>query len=324
MEVKFEISGFFQRIWAFGIDALLVGTVCYLSFSALSSVLPNYGGVTFTFLGLIIGLLYFSFGNSEIMKGQTIGKLAFNLQVVDSNGQLLNLKTSLIRSLILIGPLYFYDFTIPRVSLVFSLVIAIIQSTSVIALLGLVLFYVFNSSSRQSFHDMVIGSFVIKMNRLYEPNALSPNPTFVRYVYAGILAVYLVYCIVRFLPKVDGEDNVSFVYQKISSLEGVREVDISSKVSSTYQATTQGNSSSETYIYEIEIKVDKLPANSDSLLRVPMVKKAITYALQYEPTINEFDEVKLVLVEELDLGFFNSEQSSSITKSPKEWRKTKW
>ncbi len=97
-----KVVSFWKRWFAYFIDAtfILSGIL-----SCVAAVLPNSFfkiGDLSILIGILSTLLYFGIMNSEICKGQTLGKSLMGLKVVDKYGNYLTITQSLIRTLILI------------------------------------------------------------------------------------------------------------------------------------------------------------------------------------------------------------------------------
>lgn len=95
-----QIAGFWRRILALLLDSLLINGVGfglgYLFFDQFVAM-GDWGRL----IGLAIFLAYFGTLNSAYGKGQTLGKRATKICVVNKNGEHISIKTSMLRALIL-------------------------------------------------------------------------------------------------------------------------------------------------------------------------------------------------------------------------------
>lgn len=153
-------ANFWRRPLALGTDFLILG--------AIGFPLGEFWGDQFALLGSMgklvgytIALLYFSLFNSRFFQGQTLGKRLFGLVVVDKNRNFLSVHTTLLRSLLLLTPLLLAPFFTPtpyRTMAVSTVINGLLVGWgSVIMYL-----YIFNRQTRQSLHDLLCGSFVIR------------------------------------------------------------------------------------------------------------------------------------------------------------------
>src|SRR5690554_2843456 len=100
METKINIAKFWTRVWALLIDSLILGVIGYLLGLTVEDFLVSIGNYGLLF-GLVITVVYQTIFNSRIGNGQTLGKRAMNIQVVDIYGDTIDLGKSFLRALIL-------------------------------------------------------------------------------------------------------------------------------------------------------------------------------------------------------------------------------
>ena len=152
------IAGFWRRIGAFIIDGFILGLIGYLLGLVLEDYFVQIGGWG-RLVGFSISLTYFGVLNSTINKGQTIGKVLLKINVVDSNNQFISLSRSLLRYSILGIPFYLNNARITDELLLspFIYPLAFILFGGLFATSYL---YLFNRRTRQSLHDLLVGTFV--------------------------------------------------------------------------------------------------------------------------------------------------------------------
>jgi uncharacterized RDD family membrane protein YckC len=156
-----QICGFGQRLGAFIIDLMLlwmVGKILGFFFFEPFARMGEWG----IFIGFAIALLYFGILNSAVRQGQTFGKSWMRIRVVDRDSRPISLKKSFIRSTVIISLLWsIYITTLLDFfnSPVWPGITFEVLSTSF--RLMLVLLYIFNRQTRQSLHDLVVGSYVV-------------------------------------------------------------------------------------------------------------------------------------------------------------------
>ncbi|MHC4169711.1 MAG: RDD family protein [Planctomycetota bacterium] len=154
------ISGFWRRLLASIIDGLLLGLagmVCGLFLFDQFAALGGWGRL----MGFFVALTYFGVLNSAIGAGQTIGKRAMKIEVVNRAGRHISLGRSLLRYVILATPYFLNGVLIPP-GVVMSPIGSVIGFI-VFGFGGAILYlYVFNRRTRQSLHDLVVGSYVTR------------------------------------------------------------------------------------------------------------------------------------------------------------------
>ena len=152
------IAGFWRRIGALFIDGLILGTVGFLLGLVLEDYFVQIGGWGRS-IGFSIALFYFGILNSSIHKGQTIGKVILKINVVDSNNSFISLPKSFARYCIFGIPFYLNNARFTE-DLLFSPFIYLISLIIFGGLLSIIYLYIFNRNTRQSLHDVIIGTYV--------------------------------------------------------------------------------------------------------------------------------------------------------------------
>src|SRR5665811_1045136 len=166
METNILISKFWTRIWALIIDSIILGMVGIILGLTIQDFLIRIGSYGIL-IGLAVAVLYFTIFNSKLFNGQTLGKKALDIQVVDKSGNPLSLRKSFYRALILCVPYFLVNVEVPGVSI--GSTIFLLKNISCISLaLGVMVIYIFNKGNRQSLHDLIIGSYVVTTERQEE------------------------------------------------------------------------------------------------------------------------------------------------------------
>jgi len=162
-----EIAGFFQRIFAAVIDAVVLLAIFFFG------VLPFFGWFApeTTFVQLGISLLYFSLLNSRYAGGATLGKRLLGVRVVTRTGDYIGFFRSLWRAAVHILP--------PAIGNLVPVLLPSVQSdplTGAIVAAGVfgfpfatIYLYIFNWSTRQVVHDLAAGTFVVRADTADSP-----------------------------------------------------------------------------------------------------------------------------------------------------------
>ena len=159
------IAGFWRRLAAFAIDGviLLLPTLAiyYLAFDAVVSL-----GEAGRLIGLAAALAYFGLMNGPSGDGQTVGKSLMEIRVVNRDGEVLSTPRSMARFLVLGIPYFlnglFFEVDIETMGLA-EYALGALMALIVFGGLGATVYlYVFNRRTRQTLHDLAVGSFVVR------------------------------------------------------------------------------------------------------------------------------------------------------------------
>ena len=166
------ISGFWTRILAFAVDAiiLIIAVMAYsLPFGNWLVSIGLWGHL----IDLSIAFLYFGLLNSRLSSGQTAGKALCRIQVVGAGGAPVTVARSFVRAIPLSIFVWGYSsLTINRMTgsspieltwLTGSPYIVAFAGFVAFSLsLGVVWFYLFNTPTRQGLHDLLAGTYVVR------------------------------------------------------------------------------------------------------------------------------------------------------------------
>lgn len=167
------IAGFWRRLGALIIDLILLGIVGFIVGALFFDTFARMGAYA-RLVGFAIALAYFGICNSRIGGGQTLGKRWLGVQVVDAHGQLLTLPRSMLRYAVLGIPFFCNGLPVDP---------GLAMSTPLGYLLALIVFggglatiylYIFNRRTRQSLHDLAVGSYVERFNPVAQPVPFLP------------------------------------------------------------------------------------------------------------------------------------------------------
>jgi len=154
------IAGFWRRVGALFIDSMLLGAVGWIIGAIFFEPLARMGDWA-RIIGFVIALAYFGIGNSRLAGGQTLAKRWLGLRVVDVQGHTLSLPRSLLRYVVLGVPFFANGLTLSP-QLLLSSVFGYLLSLVVFGgMLSIIYLYIFNRGTRQSLHDLTVGSYVV-------------------------------------------------------------------------------------------------------------------------------------------------------------------
>jgi uncharacterized RDD family membrane protein YckC len=149
------ISRFWPRIWAFLLDALVLGGGGMLLGLFCFDALAHMGDWA-RLIGFAFCLLYFGVMGSSLGGGQTLGQRLLKIAVVDRHGRSVSLGRSCARAAILGIPYVLNGaFATGRLA-------GLLVSLGGVGIGGAILYlYLFNRRSRQSLHDLATGTYVV-------------------------------------------------------------------------------------------------------------------------------------------------------------------
>ncbi|WP_426663502.1 RDD family protein [Rhodanobacter aciditrophus] len=162
------VAGFWRRLGALVVDLMLLGIVGFVLGALFFDTFARMGFYA-RLIGFAIALAYFGILNSRLGGGQTLGKRWLGVRVVDAHGQLLTLPRALLRYAVLGIPFFANGMPLnPDVATSSPLgyLLALIVFGGMFAIVYL---YIFNRRTRQSLHDLAVGSYVERFDRAAQP-----------------------------------------------------------------------------------------------------------------------------------------------------------
>lgn len=156
------ISGFWRRIGALLVDLIILGIVGLGLGQIFERQFVELGGWG-RIIGFLIALIYFGILNSKLFGGQTLGKRALELKVVNSDNQTIDVSRSFARFGILGIPFFLNGAHITNEAIT-SFWLYLLSFVVFGGLLSIAYLYIFNRETRQSLHDLIIGTYVVNAN----------------------------------------------------------------------------------------------------------------------------------------------------------------
>jgi len=156
------ITSFWRRVGAFLIDSLLLGLVGFMLGLVLESTFVQIGSWG-RLIGFGIALIYFGVMNSKISEGQTVGKKVLKLRVVDAGNQTITLGRSILRYAVFATPFSLNGAHFSNEAML-SFMMYPLSLIIFGGLLSILYLYIFNRVTRQSLHDLAVGTYVVNAN----------------------------------------------------------------------------------------------------------------------------------------------------------------
>jgi uncharacterized RDD family membrane protein YckC len=303
------IAGFWRRIGAFFLDCLLLGAIGIAIGFFLTEEFVRLGPWG-RLLGFSVALAYFGILNSRLTGGQTLGKRLLKIKVVAKDGTPLSVSKSFLRFLPLGAPWFLNNAQFSEPVLFSSW--AYVLSIAIFGLgLSVVYLYVFNRKSRQSLHDLLVGSYVVSAEGAGPVASAAPWR-----VHLGVCAILVVASgITPYFTK-----NLAAMQPFASLVNVLRAVTSEPWVvhalvtkGKTFTAMTGQGKSTSTYL------------RISAYLKDPGIKNAgrakqlAKMALSIDSSAASLDIIQVNLVYGYDIGIASSWRSQDNAHSPAEW-----
>jgi len=302
-----EIAGFWRRSAAFLIDTLLLGLAGMCLGLAVGDRFEAMGAWG-RMVGFLVMVAYFGSMESRLFQGSSLGKRALDIRVVTTAGAPLGVGRAVLR-----GAVFSMPYFLNNVALgdgYSNVLLPALQAVLVFGLGGATAYlYLFNRRTRQSVHDLLAGSIVVRARRA----AVPPVPPLWKGHVAAVAASFvLVIGATGYLHGISGNSffaSLRLVQQKVIALPGVRTATILESASLT--------------------AADKRPTfltiNAVSSIRAIDEKKALAHqianiALTAYPAAQQFNAVSVVILHGYDIGIASNWTTTTFSAAPGAWR----
>jgi uncharacterized RDD family membrane protein YckC len=304
-----SIAGFWRRLGAFFIDCLLLGAIGLGIGFFLTQELVSLGPWG-RLLGFVVAFTYFGILNSRLGGGQTLGKRVLNIKVVKRNGSQLSVTRSFLRFLLLGAPWFLNNAQLPD-SVLLSFWFYILSITIFGIGLSIIYLFVFNRRTRQSLHDLLVGSYVVPSK--VEGTLLTVAPWQFHLVVCGLLIVAsgVTPYFAKNLAASEPFSSMMNIYRAVKAEPWVVHVQVNK--GKTFVATLKKGQSETTYLNVMAY------AKDPDLLNLERAKKLTMLALATDSSIRSLDVVQVTLAYGYDIGIASSWRSKSYAYSPEEW-----
>ncbi|MCL5035780.1 MAG: RDD family protein [Chloroflexi bacterium] len=315
------VCGFWIRLLAFIIDIILLGIFGLILGLFWGEFFARIG-VWGRLVGFLITLAYFGILNSCRGKGRTIGKMITRIRVVDKDGCCISIERSLLRAAILFLPVFLNKLSLPPVLLI-SPAGKIISLLLVLIVFGLgggiVFFYIFNGRTRQSIHDLICGTFVVK--------AKSEGPVEAGQVSRALYTVYGIFLVVLLVISISapfivnkfiGKDKIyklSAIYKSLSELNNISSATM---MEGKFYQAVYGNKGQQTRAMNY-IRVDAILKEKPASYEAE-IQKIARFILENYPDSNNTDVLQVSVSYGYDIGISSVYTSYLQNQSPDEWR----
>jgi uncharacterized RDD family membrane protein YckC len=306
-----EIAGFWRRTFAFFLDGLALGLVGWIIGAFAFDYLVSLGGWG-RLIGFVVALPYFGLMDSRLSHGQSLGKRAMKIKVVQRSGEPLSIVASFIRAAIVCVPFFLNGAFIDVMSLPMLV-------TSILGILvfgfSLTILYllIFNRTTRQSLHDMAVGAYVVRAD--------AEEPLVFGKLWRGHVVVAVVLIVTAgaapvfttSLAKTQPFADMLLLQQALIKLPGVRSASVYDAVNTNFSNSNGSNSSTSLSA--------KLVVDSKTIDQTALADQAVRLAFSNYPSALKRDAIVVSFIYGYDIGIASAWRTENVIHSVLDWRK---
>lgn len=302
------IAGFWRRLGAFFLDCLLLGAIGAAAGLFLIDEFVRLGPWG-RLLGFCVALPYFGALNSRLSGGQTLGKRLLKIKVVGRDGSPLSVPRSFLRFLPLGAPWFLNNAQFSDSVLLSPWLYVLTVAVFGIGL-SVVYLYIFNRATRQSLHDIMVGSYVVSAAVSGPVEAANPSR-----LHLGVCVVLVAASgVTPYFAKglAAGEPFLSLlnIQHSVGSEPWV--------VHATVQKGTSTTSSDQGTNTTTYLNVTAYLKDSD-IESAERAKQLATLALSADSSARTLNIVQVTLVYGYDIGIASAWRSHNHAHTPAEW-----
>ena len=315
-------SKFWNRVGAYLIDILILGLTGFILGLFFKDIFVQLGTQALL-VGFIISLVYFGIGNSKICNGQTLGKKAMKIKVVDKNLELISLQKSILRTLIYIVPYFFLNYGLNGSNQFSTLFIA----KGIILLSFLIVLpvhFIINSSTRQAIHDLILKSYVIELSSY--PGQQLQKSKLSSLVYSGGVLIVLIALFVminlQYRNLIDTAKKLLPISEQINRNNNVQNSTISLNSSILRKfGSTENITATNSLAINIELNKNLISEmNPEDIAELSFVQDAIKMTLNDVTNAKRLDFIQVTLIYVYNTGIYKSSNTMTLTNTIEDWK----
>lgn len=298
------ICGFWRRIGALLIDSLILGVFGYilgLFFGGFFTQLWPWG----VLVGFVISITYFGFMNSCLCNGQTLGKIILSIKVVNGLNETISLPKSILRYSFLAIPFTLNGIHIQENSFL-AYPISIIYFGGSFSIFYL---YIFNRVSRQSLHDIVVGTYVINSKEQKQNLGEVWRPHYV--------IVFSIFILSAFLPLLGSSLAESVPFEELKATQKQLHNNDFVRFASVLEGATIVNSSDKGTSTTTYIRTQAF-LNENEIENIALAKTLAETIIRTYQDSKTKDVIKVTLTYGYDIGIWSQWHNYSHVFNPSE------
>jgi len=307
--MHYEISGFWRRVGAFLIDSIILGVLGLILGIFFSQQFVELG-VWGRAIGFPIAAIYFAVLNSQIGGGQTVGKRALKIQVVDNTGELLSLPKSILRYSAIGIPYFLNGAMIPE-TLLYPIGIYLISILVFGFGLSIAYLFIFNRNTRQSLHDLIAGTYVVRKD-----TASADAPKQIWKVHYAVCAIFMVLALLApvFIEQLSQKQLFADLLKTREQIQNTPQVVYASinDGKSTF-APADGESKTTTYLSS------QVFINNPNIEDEKFASEIANIILETHQDAEKRDIIQVVLTYGYDIGIASKWNSYRYSFAPEYW-----
>lgn len=301
------ICGFWTRIGALFIDTIFLGVLGYVVGLFLEDVFVQLGEWG-RLIGFVVSITYFGVMNSSLLNGQTIGKKLLNIRVVDSCNSTISLPKSFLRYSFLAVPFSLNGAQITNEAVI-PYLMYLLSFIVFGGLCSITYLYIFNRVTRQSLHDLAVGTYVVNAEASSEelPSVWRPHLVVVTGLF---VTAVLVPALTSDLTESESFKGLLVTQKAINDNESVKYAGVT-EGSTTFASSNSGSKTTtyvkaQAFLYKDNVR--------DSEIAKQLVQ---TIIYTYPESLNK-NLIKVTLTYGYDIGIASKWNSYNYKFNPQE------
>jgi uncharacterized RDD family membrane protein YckC len=304
-----KIAGFWRRLGAFFLDCFLLGLIGIAVGYFFAEEFVSLGAWG-RLLGFFVAITYFGLLNSKLSGGQTFGKRMLKIKVVAKDGVPLSVRKAFLRFLPLGAPWFLNNAQFSE-SVLFSFWIYLLSVVIFGIGLSVIYLYVFNRKSRQSLHDLMVGSYVVSAEAVGPVVTAAPWQVHLAVCILLVVASSILPYFTMNLAAREPFASLTNIYRTVNSEPWVVNAQVNK--GQTFISSTDKSQSTTTYL-----SIAAYSKDSD-IENVERARRLATLALSADSSAADLAVINVMLVYGYDIGIASSWRSHNITHTPAEW-----
>jgi uncharacterized RDD family membrane protein YckC len=313
-----QIAGFWRRIFAFVLDMILLGIVGFAIIELNYDRLLAAGPET-RLIGFPISLAYFTILECRYGGAASLGKRILGLRVVGRSGRGIGLIRALLRTIVFTLPYFLNGLDLSFLPLKGEAENYAVAADAVIVFGGgfaILYLYLFNSRTRQTLQDLVVGSFVVRQgvdgapvtSRIWRGHLVVPALVLAAFVGALVLAGPT---LEAWFPTTSFYKTLAPLDALIARVEHEPEVRTAGAQLSTFQ-TAETTTTTLIVTVAMNKRVPDAEAEADRIAQI---------VLDTAPNLLGEQRLSVVVSYSVDVGIWSQSSNQGYVYSRAEWLK---